>query len=294
MSFLKQNPFFNKKSRGFTLAEVLVVIAIIGLLGGIVVVATRGARERARIAKLLQFSSQIHHALGAYLIGEWRFNEGQDGTCLPSGDVCDTSGNGNHGTFNLSGDQWEDSDIPQLETTVHLAGGTDYVTVPDLGTLDGMNSLTVQVWFKLEGFLPTMNIINKDTRYRITISEIAQPERLILFIIKQSVGYLVLGFEYLFEAGRWYHFAGTYYGGTENDPPRMKIFLNGGELIKTETFSTFTGPLPVQDSDYPLWLGSSAPGFIDDIRIYEGELTSAQIKKHYVEGAIERGLLVRE
>ena len=88
--------------RAFTLIEILVVIAIIGILASIVTVVSFEVREKARIAAALQFSSTVHNTLGAYLVGEWRFEEGGNDTCPTSdptyNDICDTSGEDNHGT----------------------------------------------------------------------------------------------------------------------------------------------------------------------------------------------------
>src|SRR4030042_5196641 len=132
------------KQKAFTLAEVLVVISIIGLLGSIIVVATRGAIERAKIAKTLQFSGQINNALGVDLVGNWGFDEGENGTCAPSGDACDDSGYGNNGVFNNPNHHWENSPMPQLGKAVCVAPGAEQIIVPDSERLDGMNSLTIQ------------------------------------------------------------------------------------------------------------------------------------------------------
>lgn len=51
------------KQRGFTLIEVLVVVAIIGLLSSVVIVGLGGARSKARDARRIADIQQIQNAL---------------------------------------------------------------------------------------------------------------------------------------------------------------------------------------------------------------------------------------
>jgi len=88
-----------KNNKSFTLLELLVVIAIIGLLATIVYISLIApARERARMARALNFSAQVHRALSDAAIGQWDFNEGTGNI------INDLSGYGNHGT--IYGAQW--------------------------------------------------------------------------------------------------------------------------------------------------------------------------------------------
>src|SRR3990167_1560800 len=88
-----------RKLKGFTLIEILVVIAIVGLIISIAMVAVRNSKERARITNVFFFDGIIKRSLGAYSAGIWDFNEGGAATTTQ-----DFSGNGNTGV--IAGADW--------------------------------------------------------------------------------------------------------------------------------------------------------------------------------------------
>ncbi len=63
--------------RGFTLIEMLVVIAIVGLLSSVVVIGLGGARKQGRDARRISDISQIQNALEIYYTanGEYPTND---------------------------------------------------------------------------------------------------------------------------------------------------------------------------------------------------------------------------
>lgn len=64
---------FDNKDSGFTVIELLTVMAIIGLLSALAIVAVNGAREKARIAKAQEDVRSIHKTIAMLEIdtGEW-------------------------------------------------------------------------------------------------------------------------------------------------------------------------------------------------------------------------------
>lgn len=83
-----------KTSRsGFTIVELIIVIAVIGILASITVVAFNGAQQRARDNKRVSDLQAIADAMELY-----RTKYGND---IQTGSGCGSSGNGN-GWFNYS------------------------------------------------------------------------------------------------------------------------------------------------------------------------------------------------
>ena len=135
----KKALFFNKKN-AFTLIELLVVIAIIGLLSSIVLVALKPAREKAKRAKALNFAAQVHHALGAYAVGMWDFDDQANPTK-------DTSGNENDGT--ITGATWTaEGDTPSGKgyALEFNKAESDWVQINGDVGLNG--AMTLSLWFK--------------------------------------------------------------------------------------------------------------------------------------------------
>lgn len=75
------------KPKGFTVVELLIVIAVIGILVGIVGVMYPGYQKRARDSERKSDMSQLSAAMGAYVL--------QKNNYMSTGSGCGMSGNGN-------------------------------------------------------------------------------------------------------------------------------------------------------------------------------------------------------
>jgi prepilin-type N-terminal cleavage/methylation domain-containing protein len=80
-----------KTQKGFTLIELLVVMSIISLLSSIIMSFTGEAREDARISAGIKFAGYMERAAGGIKIGEWAFDEGNEGQLVTN--VIDSSYN---------------------------------------------------------------------------------------------------------------------------------------------------------------------------------------------------------
>jgi len=280
--------FFSNKSsqQGFTLAEILVVIAVVGLLSSVIFAIVREAGEQGRIAKGLYFSQHLHNSLGSYIAGAWTFDEG-------SGIIAnDTSGWGNHGT------------ISGATHTADTSSSTGYAL-----SFDGVNdriilnnavltpsAITVEFWWKRSGpaggnsttyhhvlrYLAGASGSNANSFYIFSGGDRALFRLTIGGVIKDVT---IAGLN----VNGWNHLVGTW------DGSNIYGFVNGvstDSLPATGVLSTGTTPLNIgRLSDYVV------NGLVDEVRIYETALTSAQIEAQYYAGLhklLSKGLMSEE
>ena len=79
------------KNRGFTILELLVVVAIIGLLTALVLISTTTARTKSRDARRLQDLREIETALNLYYQANGQFPTSVSSTTITGSDTFSTA-----------------------------------------------------------------------------------------------------------------------------------------------------------------------------------------------------------
>jgi len=254
--------------KGFTLIELLVVVAIIGLLSSIVLVSLRGTREDAQIAAGQHFSSQMYHALAADAVGIWNFDNDT---------AADTSSYSNDGTVNGA------TPTDGIVRRALEFSGAAYVRVPDSSSLDSLTSeISAEAWIYPTSTSNWKMILSK---YFTAFYFAIYNDRVRLYISGVSGGSVVFPDPPVIN--RWQHVAFSYDGAT------LKVYQDGKEVLSQSA----SGAIGTNNEDLNIGAyrgGLNFAGKIDEVRLYPKALSSAEIQKHYTEGAIRLGLMAEK
>lgn len=291
-----------KKQKSFTVIELLVVIAIIGLLASIVLVALRGSTEKARLAKVIQFSASIKHALGAYILAEWNFDND-----IGAEVVHDTSGNGLDGYgigYVLVNDGIEKKALSTIGPARIDIGGLPS-KVDKISSASG--AYTAEMWVRTPFLNLNMYLFNTnffslslDLTYSGTVldefgGEVEQGDSesgaasAISGATSCAATYSIDPASPAFaKPGKWNHFVYSYNGNGDIYVYSNAVLVQNYHCVGMGKINGNGGGMIQMGI---LMSNSDSEVAIDGIRLYDSFINLSQAQKFYAEGAAKYGIL---
>ena len=221
------------------------------------------AREKARLAALIQFDNSIRNALGDTMVAEYTFNNGS---------LVDSTGLGHNGTLIDNAAVVDDEDLNS--DVLQLNGNNEYLRAVESPKLRLTDDITIS-FFMLKNSEQSnwVRLVGKGSKSNMNygVWEGSGADKRILFQQRYSDNNYHINFSSIteIEIGRWYHVVATIKDQV------AKIYIDG-KLDATSSPSIPVGVVPRTSSE-SLTIGYGTyhnyfDGKIDNVRIYAGGL----------------------
>jgi len=260
--------------RAFTLVELLVVVAVIGILAAVVIVSMSGGTDKAKITKGQAFSAKIGEELAGSLVSEWRFDEGM-------GLIANDAWGVNSGTLSDSS-MWRSGGDCVSGKCLEFNGTNDYVDCGSDNSLDITNAITIEAWIKPSSFTDYDAIIAKlvwPTNAEGYSFRVMADRSLVWRAVLSGNNSYSITSNSTMTIDNWYHIVLTH------DASYTCLYINGisdKEDTPGGTIVDFSKGLKVGWDDYAV--GRNFDGLIDEVRIYNSAATITQIQSQYLAG----------
>ncbi|HQK58649.1 MAG TPA: prepilin-type N-terminal cleavage/methylation domain-containing protein [Candidatus Pacearchaeota archaeon] len=271
----KQNNF------GFTLIEMMIVIAIIGILAGAIVLNNQKAVDKAIDAKVRIFANSIPVTLAGSYVAQWKFDEL---STAKEGAIIRDSWGSNNCTLYTGSDGLEKISSNCVDgNCISFDGTDDYLDCGNDASLNfDTSDFTVEVWAKALGGITGRGIINKGGWGSIgySIQQAYSPADKYYFVVRDSAGYKSVALS-LSQAWGWSHIVGV------KKTNYIEAYVNG---VKVGSWSGTIGSLSNPTKKFEIGRSSDPyyfNGLIDGVRIYNQALSAEKIQENYLAGLKE-------
>lgn len=277
--------FKNKKA--FTLIEVLLAIAVIGILSSILILNNQSAVEKAIDVKVKTFANSLPIVLSGNYIANWKFDQ----VNFPSANQTPDSWGANNGTL---GDGSTSSTFPTLlfepscvfGQCFSFDGTSDYVDCGNSVDFDFTKFFTLEAWiYRSADGGSYERIISKSSISSYNYWLQIRPGNILDVGICATAGAKYLQGNKVIDLSKWYHVVAV------KDMTNFYIYLDG---VLDASGITAGGTMDdVVLTNYPLNIGRlgsagtwyySFNGRIDDVRIYNESLELGKIQENYLIG----------
>ncbi|MGI6341046.1 MAG: LamG-like jellyroll fold domain-containing protein [Minisyncoccales bacterium] len=253
-------------NKSFTLIELLVVIVIIGILAGVVMISTSSSIDKANIAKLKVFEESVQNNLAANMVSRWSLD---DGSGLTAKDIWGS----NDGTL-YNNPTWKNDNDCVSGGCLSFNGSNNYIDCGTFGVIG--SSFTFSAWFKTSSnqtYNPILMVdgnTNGNPQLRTAGTGKVQ--------FRYYNGNSLESF-FSYNNNQWHHVI----GGINNEG-KYFLYVDGlsQETLMPNSILNWTGNIKIGLYSYSTL--SYFSGLIDDVRIYNAALSSAQIKQNYIAG----------
>lgn len=269
-----------RKREGFSLIELLIVIAIIAIVASMIMPALQTAGKKAKYARWLGYKNSLRCDDG--LIAYYDFEEGE-GAILKNkaiGPPEDTSYDPEKLNGTINGPTWTFGRWAG-KGALDFDGNNDYVAVPNSSSLKP-DLITICAWifpYKKSDYMEIVSKFYSDGYY----IRIMHPTWY-GFRVDFYAAWTSNATDTELTEAKWHYVAAAF------DGTYQKVYING-KLKHEASGGVSPGPPKIKHVDNRLTIGSftsgeskNFQGKIDEVAIYKRALTAKEIRNHYEMG----------